>query len=145
MLNNLHEFTQLVHMLANKFDKSTMEIASKFNTPTAKKYIELAKDMFATVMYQASYENIDHKIINLINNGADVDVVTPIFFNKRFQRLLYIVYKTDQKNIAKLLLDAGANPNFIEGSKEKTLNYINTVGGINPELQKLIKEAIEKW
>jgi hypothetical protein len=66
-LNDLKGFTKIVHMLANKFGMSTEAIAEKFNTATAKTYLELGNELMGIQSFNLK------KVRELIQEGADVN------------------------------------------------------------------------
>ena len=67
--DNLNDFKRLVHLLADKFGMSTLEIASKFDTKTAKEYSTLGNLLMQSIIFSES-----DKITELISRGADVNL-----------------------------------------------------------------------
>ncbi len=67
--DNLNDFKRLVHLLADKFGMSTLEIASKFDTKTAKEYSMLGNLLMQNIIFSKSDE-----ITELISKGADVNL-----------------------------------------------------------------------
>ena len=74
-LFNLKDFTKLVHILADQFDKSPYSIALKFNTPIAKKYVELASLLNTSVQH-----GIVAAAKQFIIEGADVNATSAILY-----------------------------------------------------------------
>jgi len=66
--DNLNNFTNLVHKLADKFNVSTLKVANEFKTPVAEAYVNLAAELFKA----CQDGNVD-KATQLINKGADVN------------------------------------------------------------------------
>jgi len=82
--DNLKNFTKLVHLLADKFDTTTHEVANEFNTLLAKNYIQLGEQLLQlnNQFNQPNIldkDNIRNKIDQLINDGADVNFSTSIW------------------------------------------------------------------
>lgn len=67
LCDNLKDFIKLVHILAYKFDEYPITIAEKFNTSTAKRYIEL-HDKLGQAVFDSVIEYTDQ----LILKGADI-------------------------------------------------------------------------
>ncbi len=105
--SNWQGFVALVHVLAKKFDLSTKEIATIFNTSTSAQYVQLG-DALAYNVYasKSSTEHID-EITKLIKNGADVN-----YFNSNGMTALHQAVININPIIVQLLLSNGANPNL---------------------------------
>lgn len=105
--SNWQGFVALVHVLAKKFDLSTKEIATIFNTSTSAQYVQLG-DALAYNVYasKSSTEHID-EITKLIKNGADVN-----YFNSNGMTALHQAVININPIIVQLLLSNDANPNL---------------------------------
>ena len=68
LYGNQKGFTALMHILANKFDKTTETIAEKFNTPVAKHYLDLGEQLNFAIG-SADFDTA----MQLIKQGADVN------------------------------------------------------------------------
>lgn len=130
--DDLADFTKLVHALADKFNKPTIFVARKFNTPTAKKYIDLS---IALLFIPSSTFN---NVAQLIKDGADVNFTGNNYATPLSQA---IQFRVNIEKI-KLLLDSGANPNF-KNSCGSVSDFMQQVDAENASKQ-LIEEAIKK-
>lgn len=70
--DNLKNFTALVHILADIFNKETEIVAKKFNLQIANKYIALGDTLKAYAYYPQHLATL----VQLINEGADVNYST---------------------------------------------------------------------
>ncbi len=148
-LNDIRGFSKIVHMLADKFDKTPYQIAGMFETPTAQEYRRLV------VALQNAIHNLNsEKIEKLIQEGADVNGLGSSLRdaimggqNKEFSKL----YST-----IKLLLDHGLNPNLKSAiSKQTPLELLITLyqkgsfPKLKPEeyeqIRTLLEEAMQKY
>lgn len=73
--NNLKDFTSLAHILADKFNVTTEEVAQKFGTPLAEKYKKKGHVLLQNLGKWTTYEkgSTEDHINNLIQKGADVN------------------------------------------------------------------------
>lgn len=115
---NQKKFTELVHILAKKFNKSTVTIAAEFATPTSQQYKALADELHLAFFYRNT------KSIPLaINQGVDVNYTTddpeqlPILFSAIELRGPWL----ETLEIIELLLAHGAN---IQDSHPKKGNLV---------------------
>lgn len=67
----LEDFTQLVHLLADKFNMTTQKIAKKFTMPIAETYLNFGSWLLEHMKDRGAF--IHTKVINLIKKGADVN------------------------------------------------------------------------
>lgn len=67
-LFNLKDFTTLAHVLADKFNASTYQIANKFLSKVAMQYLFYGERLLRSVI-EANYDRTSH----LIKDGADID------------------------------------------------------------------------
>lgn len=96
--DNLEDFTKLVHLLAKKFDTTPDDIAQKFKqTSIAKKYHDLCKQLYRSILY----DSIENNITQVIAQGADIDGFPTLFIAVRYRK---------DPDIIQLLLNHGANP-----------------------------------
>ncbi len=72
---NIKDFTQLVHILADKFNTSTEHIAQEFNTPIAQKYLDLGRKLYnlKVIRYSPLFVN---RVTQLMKDGADINFNT---------------------------------------------------------------------
>ena len=104
MYGNQKGFSELVHVLADKFNLTPPDVAAKFKTDASTTYIQLA----TALLY--SIKSHDTQFVdNIIKQGADVnyysggsDKITPLVYAIRY----------GTADIVKLLLNSKANPNF---------------------------------
>lgn len=115
MLNDLKEFTKIVHIIADKFDNLTShEVADEFDTSIAKQYIEINESLVLAIL---SGSPSPEKVIKLLNQGADVNFCTGFLgigyggYGALNTPLTFAV-RAFSPELVKLLLDAGANPFF---------------------------------
>lgn len=130
------DFTKLVHMLADKFNLIPYDVAEKFNTPTAEKYI----DLYIRLSGATSLKNL--KIMKeLISRGADVKARPSIIS----AAIVYPNEKTPE--IIKFLLENGANPSAKSGFHNETpLENLNRLNHRTPEytpIKTLLEEQIK--
>lgn len=112
---NLQGFTQLVHILADKFAVTTSIIAEGFKTSVAKQYIELGKNLILCFDLLRYGENQNISIngmapldnaVKLIKEGADVNF-TFSFFHMETTPMGLAIISGNTKAIL-LLLNHGA-------------------------------------
>ncbi len=118
LFNNLDDFTQLVHKLANKFKISTIEVSKPFRTPISQKYDVLtfrAKERmndWNASWVSGSIEDKKDKLYaslnQLIKEGLDVNMT----YANNYSLLADITSQTKSPTLVKLLLNAGANPHY---------------------------------
>lgn len=148
--DDLQGFTQIVHVLADKFDEKVGEIASELKTETAKKYIELNDELLTAVLYNDNSPETFKKITQLIKDGADVNYVNgnggwSILGGAMFN-LEHLGNKTSEVNTAiiQLLLESGLKPT------DKVLDNIEWLRDLFPEnvniknIEQLINQAMQK-
>lgn len=70
IINEIKGFTALVHMLADKFGMTTVEVAKEFNMPIAEKYLKLGYELFDAA--ESSYKS-KYRMGRLIAEGADIN------------------------------------------------------------------------
>jgi hypothetical protein len=101
-INNLQGFTKIVHMVADKFDKSPYYVANLFTIPIAQKYIKLGN---ALVSYIKDHNVKTDDIVQLINQGADVN-----YYDDFGSAPLATTIMNSDLKMVQLLLNSGANP-----------------------------------
>lgn len=112
-VNDQKAFTALVHVLADKFNTATFDIAQKFNTDASQKYLTLG-----TAIANAIRKKDIAQVAELIDQGADVNFMENPHryqFGVKYRGntlLLTAVMYQNSVDMVKLLLDAGANPNL---------------------------------
>ncbi len=142
-LENLQYFTKLVHIIANKFGLTTQEVASKMKDlgmAIAQNYIILNISFAVNIRMGGNIVRIA-KLIR--KHGADVnytwlDTSLEKGGEEVFTPLRYAV-RNRNIDAVKLLLDSGANPNYILNGK-KAIDYAT-----DPEIKNLLRNAMEKW
>jgi hypothetical protein len=143
--SNWQGFVALVHVLAKKFDLSTKEIATIFNTSTSAQYIKLG-DALAYNVYasKSSTEYLD-EITKLIKDGADVNY----FASSNGMTALHQAVINLNPTIVQLLLSNGANPNLTYRNLT-ALEWIQKICTSQPhnyqadKILQMIKKAIEQ-
>jgi hypothetical protein len=131
LFSDLTSFTKIAHILANKFNTITDEVAGIFDTSTAQKYHQLGHSLLDF----AGYNN--QKVIELINEGADVNFSS-------HKTPLYVAIENFNVEGVKILLAHGAKP-----AADDELAAISKAKW-NPDVEeaatikRLIEEAIEK-
>ncbi len=117
MYGNQKGFAVLAHLLANKFNTTTEDVAYQFNTPAAKTYISLGQKLIKAVKL-----NTIDEVAQLILQGADVNFTktystTNISITQQGSRditesyeesPLFRAIQSGNVEIVKLLLDSGA-------------------------------------
>lgn len=99
-IDNLQNFTKLVHVLANKFNKTTKIVAEKFGTKIAQQYITLGNNLADNIYWNRKTK----KITQDINQGADINYIDDNYYTP-----LILAIKSFRPDVIKLLLDAKAN------------------------------------
>ena len=99
LFNNLKDLTKFVHMLADKFNSSTENVANKFGTTTAQTYINLGKKLVSAI----DNRKID-RASQAITQGADVNYT----YGANVSLLMHAM-DFGNSGLVKLLLDSGAN------------------------------------
>ncbi len=122
---NTEGFKALVHMISDKAGKSTEEIAKKFNTPTAKRYLNLAKQ--ATKLFFD--EDKVNQINLLIKDGLDVN----FSYEWLHTKLLKEVIKYLEPDIIQAFLNAGAKVD--KWDLKDMLEYIDAITATSPSLK----------
>lgn len=137
------KFKALVHVLANKFNTATKNIAEQLGTPFTTKHYTLAGD----TLIQAIKNGSIHDVTKAIALGADVNYSFDHGEDKLTPLLLAVT--NEKYEIIKLLLDNGANPHFIGGHDImtgrglKAIDYLYMKQG-DPQQKKKIKALLEK-
>lgn len=128
---NLKDFTALVHMLATEFHKTTAQVAKKFNSPIARRYLKLGGEL--EDVSGAKWERVGHSIINLIKQGADVNL------SGRTSPLRIAINNVNPHGV-NILLKYGAKPT------DNDLLKAHNNAELNPENKDtmMIKQLIEK-
>ncbi|HEX4068853.1 MAG TPA: hypothetical protein VHX42_02020 [Candidatus Babeliales bacterium] len=139
VINGLKSFTALVHILEDKFDVSTEDIAKKFSTPTAKQYIDLGNKLFNTMVISYSQLFIA-QVTKYINTGADINFskTSSAYAAKKITILDKAVDSQESQKIA-LILKFGAKP-------DQALSRINHSPNTEPwvSIKQMLQDAIEK-
>ncbi len=152
--DNLKGFTALVHMIAAKFNTTVGEVVQKFKTPTSDQYNKLRGEL-----YKALASNDIAKAKQAIEQGADVNYFGGSDTSRPESRL-YDFVQENNLNAVKLLLAAGANPNYnakiysmimeqsnniIQPDLEMAMNPIRTAEYIETAkaIRKLIEDAVQ--
>ena len=134
MVYNLKDFTKLVHMLAKKFNLSTVKVALRFKTSVSEKYVDLFLAAIVGGDNSPIKNDID-KLTQLIKEGLDVNVTSNPYYH--LSLLMLAIEKRATPEIIKLLLDAGADPHYKDNTGRTVLSY-----AVNRGIQ-LIKEAMQ--
>ena len=121
--DNLKDFTQLMHILADKFDTTTYDIAQKFNSGTSRLYLKLGTELGDAIRAK----NVD-EVIRLISMGSDVNFIenkTYFFETKKYRGNTPLIHAIAFPNpiIVKILLEKGANPNLEKQAFESLLDH----------------------
>lgn len=140
--DNLKDFTALVNLLAKKFpDKSRKEIAEKFKTPIAKKYVHLGEKL-------ANNWKKKDILTQLIKEGVDLYYSITYATDEGVYLLTPLNRATMSKNveIVQLLLDAGANPNYKDSLGKTAFEYIDKHASDNKtqKIRQMLDEAMNK-
>ena len=167
LFSNLKDFTRLVHMLGDKFNLPTKEIAERFDTEkksldkklryalkqsvdittVAKKYSNLAKELS-----DALQQPVDISIIaKLIEQGADVNYTFEHFGTIPTPILAQAVSQASPEAV-KLLIDGGANPYSVVGGFGTSLDYLHARAS-SPwyphdkatAIEELLQKAMQKY
>jgi ankyrin repeat protein len=140
---NQKRFKALVHALANKFNVSTKSVAEQLGTPLTAKNYTLAGD----TLTQAITDGNVNGVVQAIKLGADVNYSFDHAEEKLTPLLLAVNHEKD--DIVQLLLENGANPNFIGGHDMltgrglKAIDYLYMKKGDAQQKEK-IKALLEK-
>jgi len=135
--DNLKDFTTLVHILADKFDIPTAEVAQQFGTPMANTYYQLGSKLrhaVKVVQTEARY----NEIIALIKDGADVNFSND---SKNFTPLNFALNNDFNVEVIKTLLNDGAKPTTHD------LFFNKSLAARTPDLQarkEIIKQLLEE-
>ncbi len=112
--NNLQDFTNLVHILADKFNTTTEKIAEKFGTEIAKKYVSLGKNLTKAIFWHETKEEVKQ----YIKQGADVN-----YSDEQHSTPLIAAVRSNRIDILTLLLNAKANPFYKHSTEGTALNF----------------------
>jgi len=155
--DKLQDFTKLVHVLAKKFNTGTREIASEFETPIAKTYLDLIKKLFD------AFNDMDNDAVaNVIKDGADINFTTnttklngvPMRLTKVTTPILQCAIKQALDNfgvvlswnediaLIKLLIDSGAKQ---ESAEYYARYYLFPYGIIKTENEEATNNQIEAY
>lgn len=102
-VSNLQGFTQLVHILADKFGVTTQEVAEKFGTPVAKEYIKRGNELLNVLESSLSIELLK----KILDYGVDVNYSYPFDNLLGMVTPMYLAMKKGMLEIIKVLLDSG--------------------------------------
>lgn len=138
-INEIYGFTALVHILAHTFNSTTGDVAIQFGTPTAKHYIFLACKLMSAIINC----NIN-EVAQLIEDGVDVNYNFDNPFYNTGATLLTRALAYKNVKIIKLLLNAGANPNFTDKFGRNALEWVHEYTCVNKKTKQLLEEAMKK-
>lgn len=99
-IDNLQNFTKLVHVLANQFNTTTATIAKKFRTEIAQQYVALGDKLLEDVYWGRKAKEITQDI----NQGADVNYISDTYITP-----LRSAIRSFRPDATELLLNAKAN------------------------------------
>lgn len=116
-LNDLKGFTNIVHILAHKFNMPTLNIAEQFNSPISKKYIELVE---LAINFVKMHGKETYLFNEWIKNGLDVNAT---WSNDRMSLLMYASFYGN-KPVVKLLLESHANPHYKNNNGKTALDFL---------------------
>lgn len=117
--NDLQGFTQIVHVLANKFNMDPEDIAKQFKTPVAETYSNLYKKLY----YLVTSEQDITKVKDLLDEG-NVDInAGPILWVATLRP--FRSPKLLATEMIQLLLEYGANP-YATSQSQTALDRLNT-------------------
>lgn len=127
MVNDSHEFTKLVHVVADKFKVSTYAAAKTFKTPIAGEYVTLGD-----ALIRFTEQNNCTALIALIVQGADVNYTKDINHliepTGQYATLLIMAVKAQvDTGIIELLLDNGADVSLKDEKGFTALDYVDSV------------------
>lgn len=117
LYNNLKDFTKLVHILANKFNTTTLNVAEQFNSQIAKKYTELVE---LAINFIQMYGKESYLFNEWIKDGLDVNATIN---NDNTSLLMYAAFYGNTQ-VVKLLLNAGANPHYKNNQGKTALDFL---------------------
>lgn len=145
MYANQRAFTQLVHMLADRFvlqAKShiltTDEVASMLSTPAAKVYLELGNSLLQVI----GNNNDPVAVAQLVKRGADINfsqkedqftVITP----------LSVAIEGSKDGIVKLLLTSGVKPRMQDVFNSGLIATRGNLVGVMAEKAMAIQQMLE--
>lgn len=138
-VNNLKNFTKLVHILADKFEATTMsDLARDLGRDISKQYIKLGRDLAHALSL-----NREKDIANLIQQGADVNF-NQTNANSREPAPLNAAIRRNLKKNVQLLLDLGAIPTDLDViiAQQIARDYPDDEEAIT--IKNLIRESWEK-
>ncbi len=149
-LDNLKNFTTLMHLLAEKFGKRPIDIAHQFinrlnNLPVAKRYVELYEKLEMEALPMGNIAEVK----KLIDEGVDI-TANPAVLNMAVlmgSALNTGIQAKALTTIIKLLLEHGANPYAKGGDNRTALDVHNFFNRHNPEYEQiktLLEEAMKK-
>lgn len=120
---NLKDFTRLVHILANKFNASTEEVANLFGTKTAQHYLYLGKKVQNIVFNSKGRigEHVD-EVNKLIAEGADVNYVAQSGMTALIQAAMSL-----NPYMVELLLNHGSDPHYVHPFQDRALDLIKRI------------------
>lgn len=127
--DNLKNFTALVHILADKFNKSTCVVSLHFKTPIATEYEKLGNALLSC-----------WPSTKLIQQGADVNFIGYDPVKGKISTPLIMAARAGNVYLVELLLHAGANPYFESPEYGTAIFAARSHCGI----EKLLKEAMDK-
>jgi hypothetical protein len=135
---DLKRFIELVHILADKFDESTLTVAGKFKTPISEQY----KDLFLKSLRASCFGTFKIDTLTLlIEKGLDVNGTFNYDPNRR--SLLIRAVDLGKPEMVKLFLEAGADPHYKDAVEKTALDYAREVG-VSREIIELLQKAMDK-
>lgn len=117
LYNNINDFTKLVHILANKFNTTTLNVAEQLNFPISKKYTELVE---LAINFIQMYGKESYLFNQWIKDGLDVNAT----INNDNTSLLMYAASYGNTQAVKLLLNAGANPHYTNNQGQTALDFL---------------------
>lgn len=133
---DLTKFALVAHMLANKFNTCTTNIALNFDIPIATRYDDLGTELImATMRFCKELKNSDfNQITQLIQQGADVN-----FSSQLYGPSLEIAIRMQCTALIRLLLNHGAK--LLPSTIGYTIGTIGWQKEANPEIKNMIHYA----
>lgn len=107
--DNLESFTQLVHMLADKFNVTTEKVAEKIGTSIAKTYVHFGRELLRV----AGIDDNGSDTVQFIKKGADINFTgTYVDYNGNSFTGTPLQYAIHRSNllVVKILLNYGVIP-----------------------------------
>lgn len=142
--NDFQGFTQIVHILANKFNMTPDDIAKQFKTPVAQEY----SNLYGKLYFLVTHEQDTTKVKKLLDEGlVDINAGAIIYYAV----IVRLASKMQIAPMIKLLLEYKANPYLkIHGQTQvqAALNKLNirktqTTPEDYEEAKALLEEAMK--